>query len=110
MDPRPPAAIVFSIATGAVVMFQLALALGAPGGAYALGGRYRIFPTPLSVGALVQATVLVRFIVLELSTVGIFALDVAQRTPPVVWLPVVVAAVALVLNLITPSPGERRLW
>jgi hypothetical protein len=53
------AAIIYTIVTAGVVGFQLALALGAPWGAYAMGGAYPgRFPPALRVAAVVQAVLL----------------------------------------------------
>ena len=49
-------AVVFALVTGLVVAFQVALALGAPWGAYAMGGAFPgRMPPPLRVAALIQA-------------------------------------------------------
>ena len=52
-------AVVFALVTGMVVAFQVALALGAPWGAYAMGGAFPgRMPPPLRVAALIQAALL----------------------------------------------------
>lgn len=50
------AALVFAVAAGGVVAFQIAIALGAPWGEYAMGGATPgRFPPPMRVAAVVQA-------------------------------------------------------
>ena len=63
------AAIIYTIVTAGVVGFQLALALGAPWGAYAMGGAYSgRFPPALRVAAVVQAVLPVSYTHLTLPT------------------------------------------
>ena len=65
------AAIVFAVVTSAVVGFQLALALGAPWGAYAMGGRFPgELPPLMRVAAVVQAVLLVLIVLIVLSRAG----------------------------------------
>ena len=50
------AALIFALMTALAVSFQIALALGAPWGHLAMGGRYPgQFPKPMRVAALAQA-------------------------------------------------------
>ena len=103
------AAIVHTAATTGVVVFQLALAAGAPWGEYAMGGAYPgQLPSALRVAAVVQAALLALLAGIVLARAGLL------RWPPrvrrLIWLPVAVAALALVLNLITPSARERAIW
>jgi len=111
MDIRRIAGIVYSAATAVVVAFQIALALGAPWGAYAMGGVFPgQFPPAMRVGALVQAGILLGFAGIVLARAGI-ALRTWERVSRwMIWVVVGFSAVSLVLNLITPSAGERMLW
>ncbi len=105
------AALVFAVVVIGTVGFQLALALGAPLGAYAMGGRFPgRFPTPMRLAALVQAVFLGALAVIVLSRAGIALPSVSEALPWLIWLTVSFSAVSLVLNVITPSPGERRVW
>jgi hypothetical protein len=105
------AAVVFAVVAGGVVAFQLALALGAPWGAYAMGGAFPgRFPPPLRIAAVVQAVVIGLLAVVVLSDAGLVVPDLAARLAWLVWVPVVVSALAVVLNSISRSAGERRIW
>lgn len=105
------AAVAFAVAATVVVGFQLALALGAPWGAYAMGGgRPGRFPPGLRVLAVVQAVVIAMLALIVLSAAGIAAPEVVDDLPWLVWLPVVVSGASLVMNAMSRSPGERRLW
>ncbi len=111
MDITTLAAIAFAVAAGGVVAFQLALALGAPWGAYAMGGAYPgRFPPPLRVAAAIQAVVIGFLAVVVLSDVRLILPDLSAAVPWLVWVPVVVSALAVVLNSISRSAGERRIW
>lgn len=105
------AAIVFAVVTSAVVGFQLALALGAPWGAYAMGGRFPgELPPLMRVAAVVQAVLLVLIVLIVLSRAGFLFPQWAGVSTWAVWVAVAVSAVALVLNTMTPSRDERRIW
>jgi hypothetical protein len=111
MDIATIAALVFAVVAGGVVAFQLALALGAPWGAYAMGGAFPgRFPPPLRFAAVVQAVVIGLLAVVVLSAAGLVLPDLAVAFPWLVWVPVVVSALAVVLNSISRSAGERRIW
>ena len=111
MDIRRIAGIVYTAATAVVVAFQIALALGAPWGAYAMGGAYPgQFPPALRIAALVQAGILIGLAGIVLARAGIALKGWEHVARWMVWVAVVFSAVSLVLNLITPSAGERMLW
>jgi len=104
-------AITFAVVTGVVVGFQLALALGAPWGAYAMGGAYPgVFPPALRVAALIQGALLVGAALVVLSRAGLLLRSWARASAWLIWLVVALYAVSFVLNAITPSSGERAIW
>ncbi|EFQ82457.1 hypothetical protein HMPREF0063_12439 [Aeromicrobium marinum DSM 15272] len=105
------AAVVFAAAAGLAVAFQLALAGGAPWGSLTMGGaRPGVLPVGLRVAAVVQASVLVLLVVTVLSVADVAPAGIAEALPWVGWVAVGVSAVSLVLNGLTTSPRERRLW
>jgi hypothetical protein len=105
------AAIVFAVVTAGVVAFQIALALGAPWGAYAMGGaRPGRFSAPMRAGALGQALILALLAVAVLAEAGLVLPTLSESFPWLIWLAVVFSAVSVVLNAISRSAGERRLW
>jgi hypothetical protein len=111
VDLATIAALVFAAVAGGVITFQLGLALGAPWGAYAMGGAFPgRFPPPLRIAAVVQAVVIGLLAVIVLSGAGLVLPDLAVAFPWLVWVPVVVSALAVVLNAISRSAGERRIW
>lgn len=105
------AAILFALVTLGVVAFQLALALGAPWGEYAMGGRYPgILPRAMRVSAVGQAALLAALAVYVLSAAGLVLPSLARTLPGLIWAVVAFSALSLVLNAMTPSAGERRIW
>ena len=105
------AAAVFALSGAVVVVFQLGLALGAPWGAYAMGGAFPgRYPPRLRVAAIVQALVIATLILVVLSAAGIVLPSLAADLPWLVWLAVGFSALSVVLNAITRSAVERRLW
>ncbi len=105
------AAVVFTVASAGVILFQIGLALGAPWGAYAMGGANPgRFPPALRVAAAVQAIVIALLAVVVLSDADLVLPAVADEFGWLIWLAVGFSAVSVVLNAITRSPVERRLW
>ncbi len=111
MDATDLAAIVFAAVATGVVAFQLALAMGAPWGAYAMGGSIPgRFPTPLRIAAVVQAVAIGFLALAVLSVAGLAVPDLAANLPWLAWVAVVISGLAVILNSISRSAGERRLW
>ena len=111
MDVTALAAIIYAVATAGVIAFQVALALGAPWGAYAMGGASPgRLPPAMRVAALVQAAVLGALAVVVLSHAGLALPSLARAYPWLIWIAVAVSALSVLLNAITRSAGERRIW
>ena len=111
MNIRRIAGYVFVIIAAAVFAFQIALAFGAPWGSYAMGGAYPgQFPPQLRIASLVQALLWVFFACVVLSRTGIALPGWVRASRWLVWIVVALTGISLLLNLITPSAGERMLW
>ena len=105
------AAIVFAVIILGVVAFQIALALGAPWGEYAMGGAFPgQYPPALRIGAVLQAILLAGFAAVVLARADLIQVRWLQRARWLIWAVVALFAIFLMLNLITPSAGERALW
>jgi hypothetical protein len=105
------AAIGFSVITLGAAAFQVAMAAGAPWGAYAMGGAYPgTFPPALRVAALFQAALLIGFALVALSRADLILPAWAQASRWMMWVIVAFSTLSLILNLITPSAGERATW
>ena len=93
-----------------LLVFQLSLALGAPLGHLAWGGRHRILPPPLRVASVLSAGLLALGIPAVLQKGGIVALlpwpEVAETLP---WVLALVFLLSLLGNSLSESPWERRL-
>lgn len=91
-----------------VILFQLALAMGASYGHLAMGGRYPgRFPPAMRVAAVVQAGLHVALTLAVLERAG----QIATPLPDwLFWAACAMILVATPLNLITPSRAERALW
>lgn len=111
MDLPLLGAIVFSALTAGVVVFQVALALGPPLGAYAMGGSFPgRMPPAMRVAALVQGAVLAGLAVIVLSAGEVLVTGLVADLGWLAWIPVAISGIAVVLNAATPSGGERRIW
>jgi hypothetical protein len=110
MTIRRACAILYAIVSGVVVAFQLALAAGAPWGEYAMGGAFPgQFPPTLRIAALIQAGLLVGLAIIVLARAGLYATWL-RSARWLIWVVVGFSALSFVLNLITPSAGERAIW
>ena len=111
MDIARVAAILYAIVTSGVIAFQIALAAGAPWGAYAMGGASPgQFSPALRISAFFQAVLLAGMAVVILTRAGLVLPGWSQVSHWLVWIVVALTALSLVLNLITPSAGERAIW
>jgi hypothetical protein len=111
LDVATWAAVAYAVVVTGVVAFQLALAVGAPWGAYAMGGAFPgRFPPRLRVAAVVQAVILGGTIAVVAARADLAVPALFDAASWLVWVVVAIAFVALVLNAITPSAGERRFW
>lgn len=102
---------IFAVLTGIIVLFQLALAAGAPWGTLAMGGRYPgRFPSRLRIAAVIQALVLILLAGIVYSRAGILLPTWYGFSQTAIWLVVGINALSSFMNLITPSKWERILW
>jgi hypothetical protein len=105
------AAIIYAIVTLGVLAFQIALAAGAPWGAYAMGGASPgQFPPALRIAAVIQAVLLAGMAAVILARAGLVLPGWSRVSHWLVWIVVALTGLSLILNLITPSAGERALW
>ena len=111
MDIRRVAALLYAVISAGVAAFQIALAAGAPWGAYAMGGASPgQLPPALRIAALVQAALIAVMATIVMSRAGLIFSGWSRVSRWLVWVVVALVAVSLVLNLITPSAGERAIW
>ncbi len=111
MNIARAAALIYAAVSLGVVAFQIALSAGAPWGKYAMGGAFPgEFPPALRIAALAQAVLLVGMTAVVVSRAGIALAGWSRASRRLVWVVVALAALSVVLNLITPSAGERAIW
>lgn len=105
------AALAYAVISVGVIAFQVALAAGAPWGAYAMGGAFPgEFPPELRIAALVQAVILTGLALVVLARAGIALPRWSRTSRWLVWVVVAFSGLSLVLNVITPIAGERAIW
>ena len=111
MNMKRVAAIIYAIVYLGVVAFQLALAAGAPWGAYAMGGAFPgQFPPELRIAAIIQAVLLAGLAAVILARAGLTLPSWSRASRWLAWVVVAFSVVSFILNLITPSAGERAIW
>ena len=111
LDVTVWAAVIFAVVAVGVIAFQIALALGAPWGSYAMGGAFPgRFPPRLRVAAVAQAAVLVFAVAIVLARAGIALPALSDAARLLIWVVVGFSVLSLVLNAVSPSAGERRIW
>lgn len=103
--------IIFLVSILVVVLFQFALALGAPWGAYAMGGKFPgRFPRSMRFACLIQIAILILVASIVMSKSGLWLADKSSFADIGIWFVVAFSAIATLLNLITRSVWERRIW
>jgi cytochrome bd-type quinol oxidase subunit 2 len=111
MDVTTAAAVLFAVVLTGVVAFQVALAVGAPWGAYAMAGAFPgRYPPAMRIAAFGQGVVLALVGVVVLSAARVIAPEVVENLPWLIWVAVAISGASLVLNVITPNAAERRIW
>lgn len=110
-DTALVAGILFLLPACLGIGFQVGLALGAPWGAYAMGGRIiGSFPPPMRIAAALQAGVIVLLTAIVLAAADVIALPILGGARWTIWIAVAFSGMSLVLNALSRSAGERRLW
>ncbi len=93
------------------VLFQLAMALGAPWGEFAMGGKYPgKFPPKIRVAAVIQLLILAFFGMIGMIRSGLILSSWFDFSSKAIWFVVGFFVLGTFLNLITPSKKERNLW
>lgn len=108
MLPSVIAAILFAVVIGVLVVFQLALAFGAPWGRFAWGGRHPgVLPVGYRIGSGISVLVYAVLALLALDLGGV--IDVVPDAASQVGMWVVFGFLALggILNAISRSKPER---
>jgi hypothetical protein len=104
------AALVACVLLAGLAVFQVALAAGAPLGAFAWGGSHRVLPTRLRVGSAVSVVIYALFAAFVLDKAGLLSLvpggDLVQVG---MWLISGYLVLGIVVNGISRSRPERMV-
>lgn len=105
------AAYIFCFLISVVIIFQLGLALGAPWGEMAMGGKFPgRLPVQMRIAAIVQIFVLMLVEFVVFTRAGLGSKEYIEFSESAIWPVVVFCVVGVILNVITPSKKERALW
>lgn len=102
---------IFGLLTTLTILFQFALALGAPWGEFTLGGRHRgVLPGAWRVVPVVSAIMLAAFMAVVFARAGLLLNEWADLSRTLIWVVVGYCLLGCVANAATRSPRERRIW
>ncbi|MGF9697900.1 hypothetical protein [Paenibacillus sp. MABNR03] len=103
--------ILFSVLILIVILFQVALAAGMPWGEAAMGGKFPgKYPPSMRYACLLQITILVFIGLVVLSKAGVLLPQWSAFADTAIWFIVAYLVLGTILNLITRSVWERRIW
>ncbi|MDR6715572.1 hypothetical protein [Paenibacillus sp. 2003] len=104
-------AIVFTVLILIVILFQVALAVGVPWGEYAMGGKFPgKYPVSMRYACIVQIAILAFMGIVVLSKAGWLWPQWSVFAETAIWFIVGYLVLGTILNLITRSVWERRIW
>ncbi|WP_308490826.1 hypothetical protein [Microbacterium terrisoli] len=103
-----PAALALTVILGALSIFQLALALGAPLGRYAWGGQHRVLPVRLRIGSAISILLYGLMAGIAWDRAGVLSVldDTVSRVA--MWVVFGYLALGIVMNAISRSKPERN--
>ncbi|MDP2323480.1 MAG: hypothetical protein Q8N51_05565 [Gammaproteobacteria bacterium] len=105
------AARVFTALIGGTILFQLALALGAPWGELAWGGAYAgALPTTMRLASLGSVVLLLALAAVVLIRAGLIGARWKPVSTKLVWVVVAYCGLGVLANAVTPSFWERVIW
>jgi hypothetical protein len=103
-------ALIFTILTGIVVLFQAGLAAGMPWGAASMGGKFPgKYPPKMRVVAIINILILLLIAVIVLSRAELLLPQMFSFSRIAIWVVVLFFGIGTVMNIITPSKIER-IW
>ena len=101
----------FTLLSLMVVIFQIALAMGAPWGERAWGGRYiGVLPLGMRIASMFSAVLICTFAVVIQVRAGNILPEYHNLSRPLSWVVVGYGSIGVVMNAVTPSKKERNLW
>ncbi|MBD8840096.1 MULTISPECIES: hypothetical protein [Paenibacillus] len=104
-------AIAFTFLILIVILFQVALAVGVPWGEYAMGGKFPgKYPISMRFSCIVLIAILAFMGIIVLSKAGLLWPQWSVFAETAIWFIVAYLVLGTILNLITRSVWERRIW
>jgi hypothetical protein len=104
-------AYVFAILSLVIILFQFGLTIGMPWGAASMGGKFPgKYPPRMRVVSLVNIFITSFIAAIVLIKVEIILLQFKSFANVAIYFVVVFSLVATILNTITPSKIERKIW
>lgn len=105
------AAQIYGFFTLIVILFQLALASGAPWGHLAMGGKFPgKYPRNMRIVSIIMAILLGWIAWVVFVKAGLTSPNWHAFSTTAIWGVVIFNTLGLVMNLATPSKWERILW
>ena len=103
-------AIIFTVFTGIVILFQGCLAAGLPWGKASMGGKYPgTYPPKMRIVAVVNMLLLSFIAAIVLSEANLMFPQLKAISGVGIWVIVIFFVVGTIMNTITPSKIER-IW
>lgn len=104
-------AYVFAILSFVIILFQLGLTIGMPWGAASMGGKYPgKYPPGMRVVSLINVCITSFIAAIVLIKSEIIWLQFKSFANVATYFVVAFSLVATILNTITPSKIERKIW
>jgi hypothetical protein len=105
-----PSAIIFTVLTAIVILFQLGLAVGMPWGSASMGGKFPgKYPPRMRIVAIINLLILTFLAIIVLSKAGLVFPQLLSVSATGIWFVVVFSGIGTIMNTITPSKIER-IW
>ncbi len=103
-------AIIFTVLTAIVIVFQGFLAAGMPWGAASMGGKFPgKYPPKMRIVAVINMLLLAFFVAIVMSRAELAFLQIHTFSRIAIWFIVVFFVAGTIMNTITPSKIER-IW
>jgi hypothetical protein len=104
------AAIIFTVFTGIVILFQGCLAAGLPWGKASMGGKFPgKYPPKMRAVAVINMMLLGFIAAIVLAEAGLMFAQLKTMSGTGIWFVVVFFGMGTIMNTITPSKIER-IW
>lgn len=104
-------AYIFALLSFVIILFQLALTIGMPWGAASMGGKFPgKYPPRMRVVSLINIFIISFIAAIVLIKSEIIWLQFKSFATVAIYFVVAFSLVATILNTITPSKIERKIW